>query len=73
MKTFSSLSRSNGVSKNPSFHTGFKNVHMTLEKSAPKKCFAQKTDFFRSSFSIAKIVFWLYNRVKETSNTHYKI
>jgi hypothetical protein len=30
------------VSKNPSFHTDFKNVHMTLEKSAHKKSFAQK-------------------------------
>jgi hypothetical protein len=34
-----------GVSKNPSFHTDFKYVHMTLEKSAAKKSFAQKTDF----------------------------
>ncbi len=33
-----SLIRSNGVSKNPSFLTDFKNVHMTLVKSAPKKC-----------------------------------
>jgi hypothetical protein len=31
---------------------------MTLVKSAPKKSFAQKTDFLRT-FSIAKIVFWL--------------
>ncbi len=37
--------RSNGVSKNPTFHTDFKNVHMTLVKSATKKSFAQKTDF----------------------------
>ncbi len=50
-----------GVSKNPSFHTGFKNVHMTFVKSAPKKNFAQKTDFFSDlgKFSIGKIVFWL--------------
>jgi hypothetical protein len=27
----------------PSFHTDFKNVHMTLVKSAPKKSFSQKT------------------------------
>jgi hypothetical protein len=34
---------------------------MTLVKSAPKKSFAQKTDFFRTlgKFSIDKIVFWL--------------
>jgi hypothetical protein len=38
-----SLNKSNGVSKNPSFHTDFKNVHMTLVKSAPKKSFSQKT------------------------------
>ncbi len=37
--------RSNGVSKNPSFHTDFKNVHMTLVKSAPEKRFAQNTNF----------------------------
>ncbi len=47
-ENFFSLIRSNGVSKNPSFHTDFKNVHMTLVKSAPKKSFAQKTDFFRT-------------------------
>jgi hypothetical protein len=48
--------RSNGVSKNPFFHTDFKNVHMTLLKSAPKESFAQKTDFFRtlSNFQLVK-------------------
>jgi hypothetical protein len=40
------LIRSNGVSKNPFFHTDFKNVHMTLVKSAPKKSVAQKNRFF---------------------------
>ncbi len=30
-----SLNWSNGVSKNPSFHTDFKYVHMTLVRSAP--------------------------------------
>ncbi len=34
---FFSLIRWNGVSKNPFFHTDFKNVHKTLVKSAPKK------------------------------------
>jgi hypothetical protein len=42
------LIRSNGVSKNPPFHTDFKNVHMTLVKSAPKKSLAKKTIFFRT-------------------------
>jgi hypothetical protein len=46
--------RSNGVSNNPSFHTDFKNVHMTLVKGAPRKSFAQKTDFF----GLAKILNW---------------
>ena len=33
---------------------------MTLVKSAPKKSFAQKIDFFRTfQFSIGKIVYWL--------------
>ncbi len=35
-----------------------KNLHMILVKSAPKKSFAQKADFFRT-FSIGNIVFWL--------------
>jgi hypothetical protein len=33
----------NGASKNLSFRTDFKNLHMTLVKSAPKKSFCQKT------------------------------
>jgi hypothetical protein len=34
---------------------------MTLVKIAPKKSFAQKTDFFRTlgKFSIGKVAFWL--------------
>jgi hypothetical protein len=40
-----SLIRSNVVSKNPSFHTDLKNVHMTFVKSTPKKSFDQNTDF----------------------------
>jgi hypothetical protein len=35
-----------GYQKNPSYHTDSKNVHMTFVKSAPKKSFAQKTDYF---------------------------
>jgi hypothetical protein len=42
-ENFFSLNRSNGASKNPSFRTDFKNVHMTIVKSAPKKSFSQKT------------------------------
>ena len=42
-ENFFSLNRSNGASKNPSFCTDFKNVHMTLVKSALKKDFSQKT------------------------------
>jgi len=30
---------------NMSFHTYFKNVHLTLVKSAPEKSFAKKTVF----------------------------
>ncbi len=37
-----SLNRSNGASKNPSFRTDFKNVHMTIVKSAQKKVLAKK-------------------------------
>jgi hypothetical protein len=43
MKTFFLLIGRMGASKNPSFRTDFKNVHMTLVKSAPKKSFSQKT------------------------------
>ncbi len=57
-ENFFSLIRSNGKSKNSSFHTDFKNVHMTLVKSASKKSFAQKT-IFLGTFSIGKTVFWL--------------
>jgi hypothetical protein len=32
--------------KNPSFHIEFKNVHLTLVKSAPKKSFGKKTESF---------------------------
>ncbi len=53
-ENFFSLIWSNGVSKNLSFHTDFKNVNMTFVKSAPKKSFAKKNDF-----SISRIVFWL--------------
>jgi hypothetical protein len=53
MKTFFSLIRSNEVSKNPSFHTDFKNVHMTLVKNAPKKSVGQK-----SNLTIEKLFFW---------------
>jgi hypothetical protein len=60
-KNFFSLIRSNGVSKNPSFHTDFKNVHMTLVKSAPKKSFGQKTvlPIENLSYVLKKSVFWL--------------
>ncbi len=44
-ENFFSLIRSNGLSKNPSFHTDFKNVHMTLVKSAPKKILPKKPIF----------------------------
>jgi hypothetical protein len=33
----------NGVSKNQSFHSDFKNVYLILVKNAPKKSFIQKT------------------------------
>ena len=42
-ENFFSLNRSNGASKNPTCRTDFKNVHMILVKSAPKKSFSQKT------------------------------
>ncbi len=64
---FFSLNRSNRVSKNPSFHTDFKNIHMILVKSAPKKSIAQKNDFFRTlaNFQLVKYVhFW--NRYEKT-------
>jgi hypothetical protein len=55
-ENFFSLIWLNGVSKNPSFHTDFKNVQMTFVKSAPKKSFAQKNDFFRTcaNFQLVK-------------------
>ncbi len=53
-ENFFSLIRPNGVSTNPSFHTDFKNVHLTFIKSAPKKSFAQKTDFLGLQVSTVK-------------------
>ncbi len=41
-ENFFSLNRSHGASKNPSFRTDFKNVHMTLVKSCTQKSFCQK-------------------------------
>jgi hypothetical protein len=35
-ENFFSLTMSNGISKNPSFYTDFRNVHLTLVKSVPK-------------------------------------
>jgi hypothetical protein len=52
------LNSSNEASKDPSFGTDIKNVQMTLVKSAPKKSFAQKTDFL-GKISVGKIIFWL--------------
>jgi hypothetical protein len=59
-QNFFSLIRSNGVSKNPTFHTDFKNVHMTLVKSAPKKGYVKKKKFFFNWLNkfLAKTFFW---------------
>ncbi len=47
-----------GIKK--SFHTDFKNVHLTFVKSAPKNSFAQKPIILDlGKCSIGKIVFWL--------------
>jgi hypothetical protein len=58
MKTFFRLKSSNGVSKNLSFHTDFKNVHMTSVKSAPKQSFNQKTILLKICPSPKKSVSW---------------
>ncbi len=52
-ENFFSLNRSNGASKNPSFHTDLKNVHMTV-KSAHKKVLAKR--LFYTNWK--KLVFW---------------
>ncbi len=53
-----SLNRSNGASKNSSFRIDFKNVHMTLVKSAPKKILAKKLFYhFKIVLSPKKIGF----------------
>jgi hypothetical protein len=55
-----SLNRSNGESKNPSFRTDFKNVHMTLVKSVRKKSLSQKTILPIENLLSPKIsVFWV--------------
>ncbi len=50
-KNFFSFNRSNGVSKNPSFHTGFKNEHRSLVKSAHKNFFLPKNYFTNWKFA----------------------
>jgi hypothetical protein len=52
-ENFFSLNRLNRASKNPAFHTDFKNVHMTFVKSAPKKSVSQK-----NILPIENIGFW---------------
>jgi hypothetical protein len=52
-----SLNGSNGVSKHSSFYTDFKNVQLTLLKSAPIENFALKIDFSGTTFSSAKQFF----------------
>ncbi len=64
-ENFFSLIRSNGVSKNPSFHTDFKNLRMTLVKSAPKLC-PKKTDIFEISMK-RRIFDTPFDLFKETS------
>ncbi len=56
-ENFFSLNRSNGASKNPSFLTDFKNVHMTFVKSAHKKSFSQKTILPIENLRLKKIGF----------------
>ncbi len=56
VENFFSLNRSNGASKSPSFRNDFKNVHMTLVKSAPKQVFAKK--LFYQLKVLKQSVFW---------------
>jgi hypothetical protein len=37
-----SLNMANGVSKNPSVHTDFKNINLILIKNVPKESFSKK-------------------------------
>jgi len=50
MKTFFFEGRMGYKKINPSFYTDFKNIHLTLVKSTPKKSFAQKTYFSGTFF-----------------------
>ncbi len=53
-ENFISLSRSNGASKSPSFRTDFKNLHMILVKSAPKKMFWPKNCLTKFTYYLSK-------------------
>ena len=59
-ENFFSLNRSNGASKNPSFCTDFKNVHLTFVKSAPKKSFSQKTILPIENRFFGQNFFWVH-------------
>ncbi len=63
-ENFFSLNMSNGASKNSSFRTDFKNVHLTLVKSAPekvltKKLFYQLKIFLKNRF-FGQNFFWMH-------------
>ncbi len=48
---------------NPSFGTDFKNVHMTLVKSSPKKIFAKKLFYQKKSHKksvLGQKLFWVH-------------
>jgi hypothetical protein len=64
------IGSSKGVSKNLSFYTDFKNVHLTLEKSI-QKSFAQKIDFLgffigQNSFLANAFLGALFTKIKCT-------
>jgi hypothetical protein len=54
---------SNGVKNNLSFYADFKNVHLTLVKSAPKKSFAQKPIFLAKIFLGALFTLCIFKSV----------
>ncbi len=56
-ENFFSLIKSNGVSKIPSFHTDFKNVHMTLVQVHPKKVLAKELFYQLKIGFLAKTFF----------------
>jgi hypothetical protein len=69
-ENFISSNMANGVSKNPSFHTDFRNVNLIFVKSAPKNvlgknCFVPEKSFFWTNLFLSALFTFLKSVLKD--------